>query len=195
MRRLLILLTALGLLATVSLGQLSITTTLKGGLSSATFKGDDIRGNEAISQFAAGMAIELDLPGPFSIQPEVLYSLKGTRIGAANSDTGTIKLAYVDIPVLVKFNISVPVLNPSVYAGVSIGVLLSAKAGTPEQDLKDQFAKTDYGIVVGAGVSIPIFITDLSLEARYYYGLSKLDKNGSLKQYNRVISLLAGITL
>lgn len=202
MQRLLVLLIALGLVATVGLGQLSIVTSLKGGLSSATFKGDDIQGNEAISQFAVGMAIELDLPGSFSIQPEILYSLKGTRVAGAVPPSQLINLAYVDIPLLVKFSFPVPVLNPSVYVGPSIGILLSAKGKsegaippTPDQDLKGDFARTDYGVVIGAGILVPLLITDVSIEARYYHGLNKLDKDGTLKQYNRVISLLAGITL
>jgi len=92
----------------------------------------------------------------------------------------------------VKFN---------VYAGPSIGVLLNAKltvtsnGSTSESDIKDQLSGTDFGAVIGAGIALPLGPVDATAEARYDFGLTTLDKNGSSSVYNRVFALIVGVSL
>lgn len=52
-------------------------------------------------------------------------------------------------------------------------------------------AKSDVGAVVGIGIGF----SSLRIDARYNMGLSTLDKNGTFKMYNRVISAYVGLSL
>jgi opacity protein-like surface antigen len=207
---------------------------IKGGINLATFRGDDSKGILNPSDlgiagiapiqmdpksklgFVAGISYKVDLILGLSLQPEVLYVQKGAiyeppplslaayHTGASMNIKQTMKLDYVEIPVLVKFTLPIPILSPYLEAGVSYGILVSAKikteasvngwAGAPqppseETNIKDSMNKSDLSLQIGAGVTLFI----LEIDARFVMGLSKLDKNGTAKVYNKGIVLTAGL--
>lgn len=168
--------------------------------------------------FVAGITYKINLLLGLSIQPEVLYIQKGAIYetptmpldvitpGLSGSAKLTNKLDYIEIPVMVKYALPSPVVSPYLEAGLSYGILLSAKADTevtlsgipgaqppvfPEADMKEFMNKSDLSLQFGIGVSM-LFA---EIDARYVLGLSKLDKDGKLKLYNRAIVLTAGIRL
>ncbi len=197
MKKAALLLLLLGLLVSTSSAQLGISKGIIGGLNLATNSGADVpSGAKSISAYAAGVYLEFNLPGPLSIEAEGLYSMKGSKIEALGV-TNTTNAAYVDILVLLKYYLPVPAVSPNLYAGPMYSTLLSAKTkreGTgitsTETDVKSQFASGDFGLVFGAGLEF----TAIRIDARYYLGLSALDKDGNLKMYNRVISLYVGLS-
>ncbi len=174
---------------------------IKGGVNFANVGGADAAPNsKTLIGFAAGGYLEISLPVLFTIQPEVLYSQKGFIADENISGTNvkvTGSLNYLEIPVLVKFSLPVPVVKPSLYAGPAMGILLSAKAKaeasgqSSETDIKDQITSTDWGLVVGASANIAIITVDI----RYTLGLATIDKTSTTKAYNRVFSLMVGIPL
>lgn len=189
------------LFTALSFSQISLTTGIKGGISSSTFGGDASGDQSALRGTVAGLFFEIDLPGPINIQPEVLYCTKGSAASSSTVTTST-TLTYFEIPFLIRYSLSIPVIEPALFAGPSIGMLLGAKrktettsSGIVETDIKSGTSTTDFGIIVGASLSLPLYITDLSAEARYFYGLKPLAKDGISKQYNRVATLMIGITL
>jgi hypothetical protein len=166
--------------------------------------------------FVAGISYKINLILGLAIQPEVLYIQKGAIYesstislasiypGASIDGKVTIKLDYIDIPILVKYSLPIPVISPYIEGGVSYGILVSAKFkeeatinGVPgvtqppsqENDIKDQMKKSDLSIQLGVGVEFTI----LEVDARYVMGLSKLDKDGNAKAYNRGIVLTSGL--
>jgi hypothetical protein len=191
---------ALGvLLAAYSFAQVGLG--IKGGLNLANVGGTDAPpGAKTLTGFAAGGYLEISLPLLFTIQPEILYSQKGTTYDESMFGTNftvTAKLNYLEIPVLVKYSFPVPVVKPSLYVGPAMGILLSAKAKveaagqSQEEDIKDQTTSTDWGLVVGASANIAIITVDV----RYTLGLTSLDKNSTTKGYNRVFGIMVGIPL
>jgi hypothetical protein len=174
---------------------------IKGGVNFANVSGTDAPPNaKTLTGFAAGGYLEISLPLLFTIQPEILYSQKGTTYDQSIFGTNvkvTAKLNYLEIPVLVKYSFPVPVVKPSLYAGPAMGILLSAKAKaeaagqSQEEDIKSQTTSTDFGLVVGASANIAIITVDV----RYTLGLTTIDKTGSTKGYNRVFSIMVGIPL
>ncbi len=187
-------------LSVPSASQISITTGIKGGITVATFAGDSSANLGRLQGTAAGIFFEIDIPGPVNFQPEVLYTTRGARL--EGTTTVTASLTYIDIPLLIRFVLPVPVISPTLYAGPSAGMLLGAKEktesppmATSEIDIKGKFSSTDYRIVVGASASLPLMITELSVEARYYHGLKPLALDGNIKQYSRMVAVLIGITL
>ncbi len=174
---------------------------LTGGVNFATVGGTDATPNaKNLTGFAAGAYLDISVPFLISVQPEVLYSVKGYTaeanfviLGNSYTAKGTATLNYLEIPVLVKYSFPVPVLKPTLYAGPAMGILLSAKmktelTGQPTQetDIKDNTNSPDWGGVVGASVHL----LAVNVTARYTFGLTTLDKSGQAKVYNRVWSIM-----
>ena len=60
-------------------------------------------------------------------------------------------------------------------AGPVFGYLLGDSVGG------DHFNTTDFGLTLGGGIACPVFHSmQIFLEARYYQGLSNLDRTGGL---------------
>jgi outer membrane immunogenic protein len=185
----------LAIFSSVAFAQLGISKGLIGGLNMASLSGADVSSDAiGVTGYAAGLYVEINIPGPFSIEPEALYSMKGSKV-TVNNTTNTYNSAYVDIPVLLKYFLPIPVVRTYLYAGPSYSILLSAKQKvegtylTNNFDIKNLTTKNDIGAVVGLGVSFSI----LRVDARYNLGLSTIDKNGTFKMYNRVAALYVGM--
>jgi hypothetical protein len=183
-------------LSSAAYAQIGLSKGLIGGLNIATLGGSDASGDaKTLMGYAGGVFLELNIPGPFSVEAEGLYSQKGSKYsGVVVTITDT--YAYADIPILLKYFFPVPVVKPYLYAGPCYSILLSAnrKTDSPyytggETDIKDMMAANDLGAVVGIGARFSI----VRIDARYNFGLSTIDKNGTLKVYNRVAALYAGI--
>lgn len=122
---------------------------------------------------------------PVSIQPEVLYTQKGYKIG-----DDAIKLDYIEVPVLAKFDfITDGAFTPNVYFGPSVGFNVSAEdeAGLIQGDIEDSVNDTEFGVVVGGGVDFG----RLDLGVRYGAGLTETFDGGEGK--NGVFSITAGV--
>jgi hypothetical protein len=197
---------ALGFLFTAySFGQIGFG--IKGGVNFATIGGADAGpGIKSRTGFAAGGYLEVSLPFLLTIQPEVLYTTKGSifeqtisRFGQPVTITQTSTYSYLEIPVLAKYSLPVPVVKPSLYVGPEVGFLLSAKnkfedpgSPTTDSDIKSFIASTDFGAVLGA--SAHILVADLDL--RYTLGLKSISKAVSTtKVYNRVFSIMVQFPL
>jgi hypothetical protein len=219
MKNVLFLLLMTLLAVSISFAQLG----LKAGINIGTFGGDDkgvdpAQFNAALAGlpkvdpiarvgFVAGASYKVGLLMGLSIQPEVLYSQKGAVYelsappGYGNwTAKSTVKLSYIDIPVLVKFSLPVPLVSPYLEGGVSYSILLSAKEtdeytvpGLPsqseEQDIKDGTTKNDLSFVVGVGIQVLI----IDIDARYNIGTTKLQKDFDTKMYNRGFALTLGL--
>lgn len=191
----------------------SLSKGVKAGVNISTFGGADAPSDlKSLTAFSAGVFFNLSLPGPISIQPEVLYSQKGAK-STSSSYTSSINLTYIEIPILLKFNIplapAAPV-KPNVFAGPAAGFLITAKAKIDpappapfpaETDIKDEFTNMDLGVVMGVGLDIDLVAVQLTIDARYFLGLNTLDKNEDPTTHtkedvkNRTASVNIGIAL
>ena len=191
-------------LTTCSLAQISFG--VKGGPNVATVGGADVSSIvKSRTGFSAGGYLELSLPFLLTIQPEILYSTKGfimeqdySALGQSYSYKSTNTYSYLEIPVLIKYSLPVPMIKPSLYVGPEIEVLLTAKSvfegtGSPtvDTDIKSIVTSTDYGAVFGA--STHILVADV--DVRYVLGLKSTDGVNQAKMYNRVWSVMLGIPL
>ncbi len=131
--------------------------------------------------FAVGGFIEYSFSPSFAIQPEILYNTKGVKFEQGDV-TDKVTMTYMQIPVLLKFNIpTAGNFDPFIYAGPSVGILLSAKdklEGTDDdydEDIKDSFKSTDFTAVLGLGAGIPMGTSgQLTFEFRYDMGLTNV---------------------
>lgn len=193
----------LGVLLSFSLAQAILPSFgIKGGVNMAKYVGSDAGSTDMKMGIAAGAFACVDLIA-LKVQPEILFSQKGAKeeynvLGIPTSVSNT--LNYIEVPILVKFSFG-KIIVPSIYAGPSFGMLLSANAKATavgmsySEDIKDYINSTDLGLVFGAEVKLPV---KLSAEARYNLGLSKVPKEVSGIQAdvkNSTISLMLGYYL
>lgn len=146
------------------------------------FTSTKISGNGLSSSFQAGYQAggfaEINLNKKWGVQPELLFSQRNSKKGddfsvyyintASPVSNEMIKLNYITIPVLLKYNIN------SLFT-VNLGPQISYLVFEDEDLLKgnkDAFKKTDFGLVGGVQLNIsPSF----KIYGRYNYGLSNIN--------------------
>lgn len=166
---------------------------IKGGLNLTNLYVDNANDEHMKTGFNAGFFAKLPVTKGFSIQPELMYSLKGAKEDYHNfvspfieggSGTGEYRfnLGYIELPVLAVINI---VKNLNVHVGPYVSYLIHSNVkqvndnGDVEgaDDVKtDDFNRFDWGLVGGLGLDVQHF----TIGARYNYGLNKLGKTDNL---------------
>jgi hypothetical protein len=126
---------------------------VKAGGSAATFVGDNTQYLRYAYGFNAGVFANLALARPFSIQPELLFSMRGAQAQAGVSDA-FVWLNYLDVPVALRAT-----ANAGFYAeaGPQLGLLLTAKtdATGEKMDVKGAYRDIDLGYLLGVGYQPP----------------------------------------
>jgi len=168
---------------------------LKAGLNVASLNGDDTDNLDARTGMFFGGFAELCFTNEFAIQPEILYSMQGANYTEIDGYDGTIKLDYINVPIMAKIKIFDELY---IQAGPQIGFLLSAKdefksAGeSGENDIKENLNTIDFGANLGLGYQ---FEGGFNLGARYNLGLSNINDfegSDSFKNQNGVFQFSVG---
>lgn len=141
----------------------SVSFGVKAGASLTNSTGDGASNAKNIVGFHGGLVANLPINDAFSIQPEVLYSMKGSK--GENSLLGyttkvTSRLHYIDVPVLARVNAGGLFFE----LGPQVGFLVAAKqkrensggalAGTYNTDIKDGVQTVDFGYAAGLGYQV-----------------------------------------
>jgi len=156
---------------------------------------------EATTGFVGGAYLKFPM-GPFKLQIEGLYSLKGAK-GSTRTNLGTqpweTKLTYFELPILLKYELPTPALKPFIYGGASVAFLMKGEKRNDRIDsdwveITDDLSSPDYGWVVGGGIGV----FGITLEGRYTQGISQLsdEKSGDIlvdEAKNKTWSVMAGI--
>jgi hypothetical protein len=150
---------------------------IKGGLtmSNLYIDRDDLDDENARFGFHAGLFSQIMFIETFGIQPELLFTTKGTEATYSGLVDQTVKfnLNYLELPALLVFR---PVEILEFYVGPYAGLLLSSNIefsglidGEDEID-RDNFNTLDYGIVAGIAMNFG----NVQAGLRYNIGLQKL---------------------
>lgn len=154
---------------------------VKGGVNFSNMYTDDVSDNNVLTSFNAGIYAMLPITDFVAIQPEVLYSRKGSELTYDNAfATGKakFKLNYIEVPILVKANLT---KNVSVHAGPYFAYLVDAQVTNESsggslnfEDTynNDDFNKFDAGLSAGIGFDFE----SVGIGARYNYGLTTVGK-------------------
>ncbi len=186
------------------------------GLNAGQFIGDNADaaefygGGEKKSRtgVAVGVFAHLGIGNIFAIEPQVLYSQKGSKYSydaPGWNDETTLKVDYLEVPVFVRVYIPpIPVVKVNLFGGGYFGYNIVAKyiytePGYEEEgDLDDiiivPVEDIDYGLVFGAGVAYPRNKVIFRLDLKYSLGLAKIwDDPPDDDIRNGVFSILASI--
>jgi hypothetical protein len=167
---------SLGLLAGITFASQaqSIKYGVKAGASLTNFSGKDSDGYKNKFGFNGGVVANFGLNDMFSIQPEVLYSMKGAK---ADGTDVRLNLNYIDVPVLAK--ISTGETGLFFELGPQVGFLASAKAKDDNASVnyKDFFKSVDFGYAAGLGFQAA---SGPMIGLRYNGGFTNVGKTGNV---------------
>jgi outer membrane protein with beta-barrel domain len=143
----------------------------------------------------AGLFATLPPHWGVTLQPEVLYSMKGARLDAGGAPTSLL-LDYVEMPVLGRVSMTAFGRRVYVAGGPTFAFRVRARTRsafsgvTEEIDIGDELRRFDLGIAGGGGVEFGALVFD----ARYTFGLTDIDKDktDAATAHNRVLSLTGG---
>ena len=175
----------------------------------------------SLTSIMLGIQTDYWIADMLAFEVQLLYDQKGTNT-IYNGDfsnvqfngTGEVRASYLEIPILLKFRLPTPLLKPYVFAGPSIGVLLSSSntssgitsSGQPVSSNKsDALNSTDISALVGVGLEL--HITDnlnAFVDVGQAFGLQDVNKNVSVDPITNAnvqtvkskdLRVLAGIVL
>lgn len=164
---------------------------VKGGLNYTSFNDLNLTSTTALTEsiknyggFNIGLALQIELPMGFAVQPEVLYSQIGSSIEMPS--TGTILDAVLggktmslvqgvlEVPVNIQWGIKLGPIKPFVqfspYVTYALSNGLKFKDGTSVNETlfnSDNMKKFNYGVGLGAGIQV----WKVQISGRYKWGL------------------------
>jgi len=188
-----ILILVLGLIANLAMAQDSYSTTtttttetvrtptarggIKGGLNVSNLYVDEVDDENSRFGFNVGFYAQLFSSEFFAIQPELLYSTKGTKTEYDNIVMGQgstkFNLNYLEVPVLAVFKLGPAAeLHFGPYWGYLLGVNVDRDGDTDtfEELDRDAFRSWDFGLAGGIGINFGA----TQIGARYTYGLREI---------------------
>jgi hypothetical protein len=128
---------------------------------------------------AAGLEFEYGVAENFGLSAGVLYSMQGAKIDIVGNDKVTMKLDYINIPILANYYI---VKGLAIKAGVQPGFNVQKKL----DDVKLDDVK---GFALSIPVGLSYEFSNVVLDARYNWGLTKAFKEGDSKNSYFTITL------
>lgn len=156
---------------------------------------------------AAGGILDVGLGSRFSLRlepgyverrPELTFEPDGFLF--RERMTASIRLGYVEMPVLLTVKLGSGGARPYLMAGPSVGYLTKARAEAEgeSEDVKESLVDWDFGVGAGAGLEFGRGRTRGFVEARYTWGLTNLNAeqgaSDDSKVKNRGAQVLAGVT-
>lgn len=170
---------------------------VKGGVNfSNIIAGGDsnnIDDENLLTSYHAGIFTQLAVTETFYVQPELLYSRKGSEISFGGLGDAKLRLDYIELPVMFRIQILETI---NIEAGPYAAYLLDSTIADGDNDLitsldTDDFRKLDYGLAVGAGFNLDA----IEFGARYNYGLASISKNDNLDYRNSTLSVYVAFKL
>lgn len=146
---------------------------VKGGLNAYNITNGNLFENDLKLGLHLGLMGHIHLAGPIAIQPELVFSMQGSKNTSLN---------YVNIPLLFQYMFD---NGFRLQAGPQLGVLLSAKSkiNNVQIDVKGDYKTLDLGLGIGMSYVNPA--TDFGVDVRYNHGLTDISKNDNANNYNR----------
>lgn len=185
---------------------------IRAGGNFATFRGDTEEALEfpgTSSEFERRTALQIGgffqfaVSDQFTIQPELIYTQKGSSLdgsvsvqGQVVDFSGTFRFSYLEIPVLAKFQIpTTGSLKPSIFAGPALGFNLTSEfeieaGGESETDDDVDVSSTELGVVIGGELAYILASGNaISLDIRYNPGITDVDSEGDESLQNDIITV------
>lgn len=158
--------------------------------------------------FVFGFFMDYQVNRYLSVQPEILYSMKGYEADIEYRDMegnpfyypiGDRDLSYLEIPILMKFNIRPGQLTRTYFSvGPYLAFLLDAEIDDRYSNIDYQFddyiEDVDYGLSFGAGMEFPLEHGYINTDFRFSFGVVDVPEGwGNMK--NQTFSMTIGFAM
>lgn len=149
---------------------------LKGGLNFADLNYESKMDSKTRTSVHAGLLAHFHLNKNWAIQPELMFSGQGAKYDGDR----TLKLGYLNIPVLAQYMFD---NGFRLQTGPQLGFLLNAKSevGDLEANVKDELNTTDVSWSFGVGYITP---SGFGVDARYNLGLTNISEDDNSVKNN-----------
>ncbi|MCI1780147.1 MAG: PorT family protein [Bacteroidales bacterium] len=139
--------------------------------------------------YSIGVLYKMNLIGGFTLQPELLYTVrKGKAEYDMSTGTGSIQgssdfsMSYIQLPVGIQYGLDLMLIRPFVqvvpYIGYAVG------KGNDLNDAKwDDINRFSYGIGIGGGLDV----WKLQINGRYCWDIGKSVKNYTLHNVSETV--------
>ena len=132
-----------------------------------------------LTQYHAGLTYRAKLPFGFSIQPSLLYQVKGAKTISEGVDSNT-NVGYLEMPVSFQWGPDLilfrPFLDVTPFVGYGLNNQYWSQAAGQVNNAWGGLSRWEYGVGVGVGLDIWKF----QVIARYNWNLGAISKNDSL---------------
>ncbi len=132
-----------------------------------------------MTQYHAGLTYRAKLPLGFSIQPSLIYQVKGAKSVNAGMDSNT-KIGYLELPVSFQWGPDLilfrPFLDVTPFVGYGLNNKFWSQAAGSVSNSWGGLNRWEYG--VGAGIGLDIW--KFQVIARYNWNLGMISKDASL---------------
>jgi len=146
--------------------------------------------------FVGGIFMTLRLSQRWTLQPEILFSMKG-RTDENSDRKESLSMSYLDFPLLLKYSLAGSRVRLSAYTGLQLSVLLSGilkEEGQEETVLvplePEDYHAVDMGLLLGAEIAVPVGAHLVSLGVRTTLGFLPVLTEG--RPRNLVFALTMG---
>ena len=151
------------------------------GLTSSSVK---MSQEDAISLYHAGLTYQIDLPYYFSLQPALLYQVKGANVGhldTATDDDFKLKTGFVELPLAIQWGPQLAAFRPYVFAEPFVGYQISSsvkgEGAVFSETLENELKKVEYGFGLGGGIEIA---SHIQLSCQWFKNLGKFSEGGNV---------------
>jgi outer membrane protein W len=192
--------------ATATSAGAQIDLGVRAGLSVSTFLGSQDPDFSSRLNFTGGLTLRHDLSRNLSIQPEIVYAVKGaateTEIDGVPAEV-SFSITYLEFPALIRYSFSPrSSISPVVAAGPSVAWNADARVRfrAVGSDLEftesdDSVASFDMGVAAEAGVDVKWDLRTVSAAVRYTFGVTDLTDDPERKRRNGSMALTLGLAL
>lgn len=135
---------------------------------------------ENITQYHVGATLKIPLGGLFTLQPAVIYNMKGQRLGSITTlseETINYKTGYVEVPVqlqagidLMEFLRPFAFVEPFVGYAITNEVNLGQAAENIQKTWDNVKQRLEYGVSLGLGVEL---LGNIQISAKYFWNLGE----------------------
>jgi hypothetical protein len=144
----------------------------------------------------AGIFLDYKLSGPFSLQPEIVYTMKGSVASLDYYPGITCFENYIEVPVLIKYSLkteSTSLENINIYAGPAFAFDVFSNTDVDEANTLHliDIRKFDLGLALGGGIGFKAGRGILGFSLRYTAGLLSINYPGINDVYNKTITFMS----
>lgn len=170
-----------------------------GFIGGVTFSQTSVKDLNAgpMTQYHAGITYRARLPHGFSIQPALIYNVKGAKTDVADL-TEKVTVGYLELPVSFQWGPDLILFRPFLDITPFVGYGLNNKYNTSVTgdviNCWDGVARWEYGVGTGVGMDI----WKMQFIARYNWNLGGLSKDGAVPGIAQMFkdgANLGGVTL